>query len=190
MIDNSKIILNSLPIPEDDDDFFTDDILEKNFIVYDCQELIDSVGTSEFKSFYLNVIDDIKKLDIKKQKDLCRQLLSKTREIYKFDFFNTTTFDSMDEIESFYPFIEFIEFDNVEFVTEVIKIFNIDVKTFNLSKIENIDIINNILIPDNLFIKILISTIDVETFKILLIDMYDKNKQEIDNNINLLNLWK
>ena len=103
--------------------------------------IIESIGTDEFKSIYLNFINAIKKLSISTQQTLCIQILDKIEEVYDWTFPFNFTFDNQRQINRLYNFLQFIEYDHISFLTKLWFYLNVDLKHIDIEKycLENIN---------------------------------------------------
>lgn len=122
MSDYEKILIGeSIPLDEvDDEESNLDDLIPQAEINSDFATIINYFGTEDFKPLYLNLYNEIRSLDLEKQRELCGKLIDKIFEKYDFNFFPQLTFDNEHETENFFKFIEFIEFDYIDFLSEII----------------------------------------------------------------------
>ena len=82
-------------------------------------ELLDALGTSEFKDTWLVLKGDIQNETIKLQRIFSEQTLDKISEIYDFEFPVKIELDFQEEINEFYLFLEFLEYNNKQFLSNV-----------------------------------------------------------------------
>lgn len=82
-------------------------------------DIIDSIGTEEFKMNWLVLKQDIQQKGIIEQRQFVISTLEKIKEYYDFEFPRKIDYDTQDEIDEFYKFLEFLEYDNVEFLSKV-----------------------------------------------------------------------
>ena len=122
MADYEKILIGeSIPLDEvDDEESNLEYMIPEAEIAADFATIINYFGTEEFKGLYLNLHNEIRSLDLEKQRELCEKLVNKISDIFTFDFFPQLTFDNENDIEDFLKFIEFIEFDYIDFLSEII----------------------------------------------------------------------
>lgn len=104
--------------------------LEDNVIrgIYESSkiEIIDSIGTDEFKYIWLTLNDDIKYQNGKLQRIFSEQTLDKIYEVYDFSFPENISLDDMFEIRDFYKFLEFLEYENTTFISYVWNFLKVD----------------------------------------------------------------
>jgi hypothetical protein len=130
-MDPERIFLGSLfPLYEVEEDFDRD-IEKEASLRYDLSNIVNSVGTDDFKDSYLLSIDSIKDSPIDIQQVFCNELLEKVREIYDYEFpfkldFNEST------VLDFYKFMEFVEFDYLDFLSKLWRIMNQDLRSLDI----------------------------------------------------------
>lgn len=91
----------------------------KAFYDYSKIELLDAIGTPEFKDEWLVLRGDIQNETIKLQRIFSEQTLDKISEIYDFAFPVTVDLDLQEQINQFYLFLEFFEYNNKQFISNV-----------------------------------------------------------------------
>lgn len=193
MEDTKKIYLSAM-IPtellDDDDDLTPSEVAGDHFVQYEFIDLIENIGKEEFKSTYLNFINDIRNQSLENQRTLCQHIIDKVQEVYEFEFPEKITIYDRSDIEDIYRFIEFLEYDNVDFFIEISK--GLDIKSdIDLDEYKNkilnqIHDYNKINVPDifnNLIItlepNILLNIIDI---------MFVKNKELVLNELRIRQL--
>lgn len=130
-MDVERIFLGSLfPLYEVEEDFDRD-IEKEASLRYDLLNIVNSVGTDDFKDCYLMSIDSIKDSPVGVQQVFCNELLEKVREIYDYEFPVKLDF-SESTILDFYKFIEFVEFDYLDFLSKLWRIMNQDLKSLDV----------------------------------------------------------
>lgn len=191
-----KDFLLSAMLPTDmldeDDDVTQSDIVADVIVQYDFLQIIDNIGEDEFKDNYLNFIIDIQKQSFSNQRILCYHIIDKVQEVYNFEFPEKIDISSISDIEDIYKFIEFLEYDNINFLVDILKGFNIDFLKNDLHEFcENNK--NEILKQINFYPKINLSVIFLNLYDTLedniMINMINrmisKNKGLITNEIKL-----
>lgn len=135
MLDNESILYGlatTQQLEMDDEDF---DIVKKNAeIQYDYNNLLDSIGTSEFKETYLNFIISIQFSPLSEQQILASNILQKIQELYNYEFSPDPDIITSIQIKRVYELISFIEYDNIDFISTVWQRLNIDLKDFDFKE--------------------------------------------------------
>jgi len=129
MEDTKKIYLSSMiPIEllDDDDDLTPSEDVGNHFVQYEFIDLLENIGQEEFKETYLNFISDIKNQSFSNQRVLCNHIINKVQEVYNFEFPEKINIYSESDINDIFRFIEFLEYDNIDFLLDVLKGFNVD----------------------------------------------------------------
>lgn len=197
MEDTKEIYLSAMIPPEyldDDDDKTNSDFVDDALTQYEFIDLIETIGTLNFKETYFNIIDSIKNQSIENQKILCNHIIDKVQEVYNFDFPEKININGLSDINQIYDFIKFLEFDNIELFINVLREYNvdfhiIDVKDFCL---ENRDkIINKIELHgkeliDPIFYNLVITLMNDILIEVI-IKMIAKNSNVISNEIKIKN---
>jgi len=132
MTDNEKILCgNSLPLPEleEDDDR---DVEKDASDEYDMLNIIDNIGTDEFKENYLISIDEIRKQSIENQRIFCTKILDKIKDIYDFIPLEKYSLNEQPQCDGIYKFIEFLEFNNLIFLSNLWHDFKIDLRKLDI----------------------------------------------------------
>ena len=117
------LIGDSIPLMEVDDDEDSNlnyDMISDAEINADFVDILDNFGKEDFKEIFLNLYNEVKSLEIEKQRFLCEKLVDKIYEVYEFDFSPLLTFDNEDDVDKFLKFIEFIEFDYIDFLAKIV----------------------------------------------------------------------
>jgi hypothetical protein len=140
-MDNERILLgSSLPLLEVEDD--DDGNMEQNAsLQYDMLNIVDSIGTSEFKEHYYLAIPRISKESLENQRIFCIKILDKVEEIYDYILPVKHSLNEQYQINIVYDFIEFLEFNHIIFLANLWKHFKIDLRLIDLEQfcIKNID---------------------------------------------------
>lgn len=156
------LIGRSIPLDEvDDDESNLDDLIPIAEIDADFSDIINHIGTEEFKFIFLNLFDEIMNLSFEKKRELCQKLTDKVFEVYNFEFSPLLSFDEEKDIDVFFKFIEFLEYDYLDIIAEIISGLDIDLLKKDTNKFlkQNIyKIYNNInKLISNKNINVLIS---------------------------------
>jgi hypothetical protein len=162
-----KIILGYDIKPSETDD--ETENLDEVSISYDIVLIINSIGTEDFKSTYLNFIDNIKQQTLQIQKYFCNSILEKIESVYSFVFPNNVEPDNQQEVEQIYSFLEFVEYNHINFLSKLWIILNEDLNKINITNFchNNID---KILYTIDELIEITNLTVLVDLF----LKIYDK----------------
>jgi len=97
-------------------------------------DIINSIGTYEFKNIYRNLINDIKIQSIGVQKLFFNSVLEKISEVYDFEFPENIDLYTQNDLNNMYSFLKFLEYDNVDFISSVWKFLGIDIMTIDIKK--------------------------------------------------------
>jgi len=156
------LIGRSIPLDEvDDEESNLDDLIPIAEIDADFSDIINHIGTEEFKFIFLNLFDEIMNLSFEKKRELCQKLTDKVFEVYNFEFSPLLSFDEEKDIDVFFKFIEFLEYDYLDIIAEIISGLDIDLLKKDTNKFlkQNIyKIYNNInKLISNKNINVLIS---------------------------------
>ncbi len=144
-MDNLQILAgSSLPLPEQDDP----DLNKLNSEAsneYDGMDLIDSIGTTEFKTLYLLYINNLKDQPIVDQRRLCLDILSKVKEVYDYSFLPYPELEHQLDMNNVYDLIKFLNYDHINFLGDVWRYLNTDLKTTDIKQfcINNSDLVVN-----------------------------------------------
>ncbi len=158
MSDYEKILIGaSIPLDEVDDEEESnlDYMIPEAEIDADFIDIINHLGTEEFKFIFLNLINEINSLDFERQRELCQKLNDKVTEIYNFEFTPSLTFDNIEDINNFLKFIEFLEYEYIDIIAKIITdldfdLLKKDVDKFLLLNFDKINImINNLIKNEN-----------------------------------------
>jgi len=169
-MDNIEILAgSSLPLPEQDD---PDIVLlnQEASVKFDETELIDAIGTLEFKETYTMVINGLRQLPIIDQKELCLNILNKIKEVYEYSFLPYPKLENQIDFNNVYDLIKFLNFDHIDFFGDVWRYLKTDLKTTNIKQFceKNSDLII-IEIEDQL------NSIDLSEMVSLFLRTYNKS---------------
>lgn len=98
------------------------------------QDMIDAIGTDEFRYVYLTQREDIQKQTIKLQRIFVEQILIKISEVYDFEFPEKISPDTIYDIQKIYSFIEFLEYNSYMFLSYVWKFLKSDIVHLDIEK--------------------------------------------------------
>jgi hypothetical protein len=158
---------------------------------YSALDIIDSIGTEDFKEIYMVQVEVIKNETLHAQRRFLIEMQLKIAEIYDWEFSDDWSLvDTEYQQEELYKFIEFLEFDNYRFLSYVwkfllndpIKLMKLDVKKFSKSK--ELKIIKETeeqleIHPQNELINVFLKTFYKERY----IEWFIKNTEQSKNNI-------
>ena len=133
-MNNLKILMGSSvsPLEMDDEDLIGNQ--EETSNQYDILELVDSIGTPEFKEIYSNNIWIVKGLPIPNQKAACIKILEKLEELYEFEFTPRPEFKNQLIMNDLYEFLEFINYDCISFLSDVWKFLKVELRGLDVVK--------------------------------------------------------
>ena len=133
---SNELLLGGVEIlPETDGDTAEIELTNEKAIYESTkQDMIDAVGTDEFRYVYLAQLEDIQKQTIKLQRIFIEQMLIKIAEIYDFEFPVKITLDTIYDIQKGYSFIEFLEYKNYMFLSYVWKFLKSDIVHLDIEK--------------------------------------------------------
>ena len=97
-------------------------------------DILDSIGSYEFKNIYRTLINDIKLQIFDDQKIFFNSVLAKISEVYDFEFSVKMDIYDIEELNNLYSFLEFIEYNNIDFITSVWKFLDVDLSKINIEK--------------------------------------------------------
>ena len=97
-------------------------------------DILDSIGSYEFKNIYRTLINDIKLQIFDDQKIFFNSVLAKISEVYDFEFSVKVDIYDIEELNNLYSFLEFIEYNNIDFITSVWKFLDVDLSKINIEK--------------------------------------------------------
>lgn len=131
-MDNLKILMGSSvsPLEMDDEDLWGQQ--EESSIQYDVLELVDAIGTLEFKSLYLNSINLIKATTVPAQRDYCKKFLLKVNEVYDFEFLPHPELENQMDMNNVYDFLKFINFGCISFLGDVWRFLKVNLREINV----------------------------------------------------------
>lgn len=158
---------------------------------YSALDIIDSIGTEDFKEIYMVQVEVIKNETLHAQRRFLIEMQLKIAEIYDWEFSDDWSLvDTEYQQEELYKFIEFLEFDNYRFLSYVwkfllndpIKLMKLDVKKFSKSK--ELKIIKETeeqleIHPQNELINVFLKTFYKERY----IEWFIKNTEQSKNDI-------
>lgn len=133
--------------------------------LFDSTDIINSIGTEDFKYSYLVAKNDIIKQDLIAQKDMCKSILEKIEEVYDFIFPETIYIDSQEDVNNVLEFLEFLEYDHIDFLARSWAFLGVDLKNLNieeycysnsdklLREIEEVDEISNVNEMVSIFLR-------------------------------------
>jgi hypothetical protein len=133
-MDNLLVLAgSSLPLPEQDD---PDQLQLGNeaSIEYDGMELVDSIGTPEFKETYFLVINDIKNQEIVDQRRICLNILKKIKEVYEYSFLPYPELDNQMDMNNVYDLIKFLNYDYMDIFGDIWRYLRVDLKKLDVKK--------------------------------------------------------
>jgi len=123
---------NSIPIFTDNDEDSETVELDAE-IQYMCQSIISSIGTVEFKTTFLSMLDRIRlvcKFD--DERNLCNYILDKIKEVYDYEPFIDFEIKDDDDVWQVYNLIAFLEYNHRKFLIDMWKLMQPDMKNFDI----------------------------------------------------------
>lgn len=183
---NQEVLFSSNIDPwSDDTDFTTFDAVKYSYRDYCILQICDTIGTHDFKTTYMALIEDILSYDIKSHILFCNEIVKKLTDVYGIVFPEVINVLSEPEIENILNLLTFIEYGCSDVLSTgwfhlLEQLNNLDIRKINLdtffNKPENYNMfMNNIIeeIHENkkqvpyLFFVILDSTTQDHMFDIL-----------------------
>lgn len=144
----SRALISSLfPLPEYDPDEDTENQEIDPELEADMFDIINQIGTPEFKNLYLITNYSFKHIDLDTQIRFCFDIMDKILEVYGFISPTTLYYNSMNDIKNVYEFLEFLEFKNSLFLQIILTGLVSDIRKLDIDRFleENWDrIINRI----------------------------------------------
>lgn len=105
----------SIPVAEVEDDLDDDFLPDKAIAQYDFMNILNAIGTNDFKDIYSAFKEVVILQPHDTQLDFCRDIIDKIQDVYNFYFIVVVDFDYEEPID-IYKFIEWLEYDNDEFL--------------------------------------------------------------------------
>ncbi|MCK5607709.1 hypothetical protein KAR91_37840 [Candidatus Pacearchaeota archaeon] len=96
---------------------------------YDHLNIITTIGTPEFEANYRMVIGEI--TDFTERRDLAREIIKKIWDIYEIEF-HLPQEPSINEVNDIFKFLEFVEYNYINFVSDVWKFFDVNLRKINI----------------------------------------------------------
>jgi len=124
----------SIPVFEVEGDFDRD-LAEEASLRYDLMNIINSIGTDNFKQVYLASIQSVQEKLVESpdmQEAFFTEVLKKIVQIYNFEFPVKLHFADKGVVTDFYEFIEFLEFNYIEFLSKVWRFLNVDLRGLDI----------------------------------------------------------
>ena len=118
------------PLEMDDEDLWGQQ--EDASIQYDVLELVDAIDKLEFKSLYLNSINNIKAETVPAQRDFCQKFLIKVKELYDFEFLPHPELENQIDMNNVYDLLEFLNFGCIPFLGDVWRFLKVDLRKIDV----------------------------------------------------------
>ena len=138
MYETSEFILLGASIidPEADQNDQEDSDYIANEAIFESRsvDILDSIGSYEFKNIYRTLINDIKLQIFDDQKIFFNSVLAKISEVYDFEFSEKVDIYNIEDLNNLYSFLEFVEYNNIDFITSVWKFLDVDLSKINIEK--------------------------------------------------------
>jgi hypothetical protein len=99
------------------------DLIRRASNKYDFIQLVNSIGTLDFKSIYENIMNN--EYSIEERYNLAVEILDKIQDVYGIELTLSNT-PSLHEIVSVFKFIKFLEYDYISFIADIWKFTNAD----------------------------------------------------------------
>jgi hypothetical protein len=130
MNNSTKVLLAySEPLPETEDEYDgISGLIDDAEMRSDCVDFIESIEDAEFEHIYYNLINDIRKMDIQDQIQLCNGIMIKVKKLYNFEFLEKIELHTQSDCEDVYKFITFLEFDNIDFFVNLLEGLVVDIR--------------------------------------------------------------
>lgn len=102
------------------------DLIRRASNNYDFIQLVNSIGTPEFKPIYENIMNN--EYSIIERHNLAIEILDKVKDVYNIELTLSNT-PSVQEIADVFKFIKFLEYGYVSFIADVWKFMNVDLRS-------------------------------------------------------------
>lgn len=109
------------PLPEYDVDEDTENLPMDAEQEADIIDIVDHIGTSDFKYIYLNCNYFFMRLSIDTQIKFCMDIITKIQDTYDYNPPQTIYYNTIKDVYYIYKLLEFIEYDNVFFTRVLMK---------------------------------------------------------------------
>jgi len=131
-MDRSKILMGASVSPLEMDDEDLQGQQEDASIQYDVLELVDAIDKLEFKSLYLNSINNIKAETVPAQRDYCKKFLIKVKEVYDFEFLPHPELENQIDMNNVYDLLEFLNFGCIPFLGDVWRFLKVNLRKIDV----------------------------------------------------------
>jgi len=132
MAETDKLSVLASILPEIDPE---DVVSEEDAVVqYEFIQLLNSIGSSDFKEVYMNMIDDIRQQSVQDQVELCVTIFKKIKEEYDFELPMYAEIENKKGANEVYQFIAFLEYDHFDFFGKLWNGLNVDLRKLNIKK--------------------------------------------------------
>lgn len=134
-MDTERILLgSSIPVFEVEEDFDRD-LAGEASLKYDLLNIINAIGTDNFKQVYLSSIQSVQEElegfpEI--QEAFFTELSEKIKQVYNFEFPVKLDFSNKGVVKDFYEFVEFLEFNYIEFLAKLWSFLNVDLRSLDI----------------------------------------------------------
>lgn len=159
------------------------DLIRRASNKYDFIQLVNSIGTLDFKSIYENIMNN--EYSIEERYNLAVEILDKIQDVYGIELTLSNT-PSLHEIVSVFKFIKFLEYDYISFIADIWKFLNVnlrsDIRTFCITNADQImkvidEQIETHFLPE--IISNFLRTYNKEDMIRLFIELTEKSKMRI-----------
>lgn len=93
---------------------------------YDFIDLLNTIGTPKFKIHYQLFNDET--YTFAKKRDFAREILEKINQVYEIEY-TLSDQPTTEEVDDVYKFLEFIEYDYLNFISDVWKFMDVDLRS-------------------------------------------------------------
>lgn len=126
------LIFNTTYIPTLQNDLDTENPIENAEAEADMIDILDKIGTDQFRNVYLESMKSVRELSLDKQALFCVDILNRIEDVYNFEFHRKIYPYSKLDINNVYKLVEFIEFKHLLFLYKLLSGLIIDLRKIDL----------------------------------------------------------
>lgn len=126
------LIFNTTYIPTLQNDLDTENPIENAEAEADMIDILDKIGTDQFRNVYLESMKSVRELSLDKQALFCVDVLNRIQDVYNFEFHRKIYPYSKLDINNVYKLVEFIEFKHLLFLYKLLSGLIIDLRKIDL----------------------------------------------------------
>lgn len=133
-MDEKELVLlgSSIQIPSEIDPEETEDAPQKAYLNYNLLDVLESIGTDDFKTSFMSSKEVIESAELNKQIVFCINILEKIVEIYDYSTPLSVYLYNIKDVSSVYEFVKFLEYNYINFLSDVWGDIDIDLRNIIL----------------------------------------------------------